>query len=298
MPFASLFLDTRLATPAEAMRRLTSLRWLSAAGMAATVLATPRLLGLPLPTATLLAIAAALALFNLVVTLHARWRQNASAPVLFCHLCVDLAAWSAFLYFTGGAANPLISLLLPLVAIGAAVLPAIWAWALALLAIAAYSLLWSYNVELEIYDEDLAVRWHLAGMWLSFALSAVVIVSYIARMMAAIRSRDEALAAAREAQLRNERIVALGNLAAGAAHELGTPLATMAVVAGELVRDPGLSDDNRADAELLREQLAHCKSILGNLTLRAGSLRAEGGEIVPACAWLDGVIQRWRSLRP
>ena len=135
-------------------------------------------------------------------------------------------------------------------------------------------------------------------MWLTFALSAGVIVWYVVRMTAAIRSRDLALAEAREARLRNERIVALGNLAAGAAHELGTPLGTMAILAGELARNPGLDDEVRADAELLREQVANCKAILASLTLRAGSLRAEGGEVLATDQWLRGIIERWRSLRP
>jgi len=135
-------------------------------------------------------------------------------------------------------------------------------------------------------------------MWLTFAVSAGVIVWYVVRMTSALRSRDQALAEARETRLRNERIVALGNLAAGAAHELGTPLGTMAIIAGELARDPQLGDTVRGDAELLLEQLAHCKRILGSLTLRAGSLRAEGGEAMPADSWLQGIADRWRSLRP
>ncbi|HNH17000.1 HAMP domain-containing sensor histidine kinase, partial [Zoogloea sp.] len=86
--------------------------------------------------------------------------------------------------------------------------------------------------------------------------------------------------------------------AAGAAHELGTPLGTMAILAGELARNPRLDADTRADAALLGEQVAHCKAILGGLTLRAGSLRAEGGETQAADRWLDGIVERWRRLRP
>lgn len=284
--------------PAEALRRLISLRWLSLGGMLTTIVAVPWLLDIPLPGRPLLDIWVALALFNGASVLRARRLNEVRGVELFLQLVVDLLGWSAFLYFTGGATNPLISLLLPLVAIGAASLAAHWAWLLALLAVAAYSILWEFNEQLDIYDSGLAVHWHLAGMWLTFSLSAGVIVWYVVRMTAAIRSRDQALAEARESRLRNERIVALGNLAAGAAHELGTPLGTMAILAGELARNPQLDDDTRADAELLREQIAHCKTILGGLTLRAGSLRAEGGETIPADAWLRGIAERWRRLRP
>lgn len=291
-------LADRPLRPADALRRLISLRWLSLGGMLTTIVAVPWLLDIPLPARPLLDIWMVLALFNGASLLRARRLSEVRGVELFLQLAIDLCGWSAFLYFTGGATNPLISLLLPLVAIGAATLAAPWAWLLAVLAVAAYSILWEFNEQLDIYDSGLAVHWHLAGMWLTFALSAGVIVWYVVRMTAAIRLRDQALAEAREARLRNERIVALGNLAAGAAHELGTPLGTMAIIAGELARNPQLDDDTRADAELLREQIAHCKSILGGLTLRAGSLRAEGGEAMSADAWLQGIGERWQRLRP
>ena len=288
----------RPSSSTDALRRLIGLRRLSIAAMFGVLLIVPWLLDIPLPGAALLPVAAALLLANGLTRLRLSRISDVSAAELFAQLCIDLAAWSAFLYFTGGATNPLISLLLPLVAIGAATLSAPYAWALAVLAVAAYSILWDFNEQLDIYDSGLAVHWHLAGMWLTFALSAGVIVWYVVRMTAVIRSRDQALAEAREARLRGERIVALGNLAAGAAHELGTPLGTMAILAGELARNPALDDETRADAALLGTQIDHCKAILGGLTLRAGSLRAEGGTTLPADAWLHGIIDRWRSLRP
>lgn len=297
MPFPQL--TSRPPSSVDALRRLIGLRWLSLAGMSTALISVPWLLDIPLPAPPLFKTLLALTAFNVASLLRARQLADEIRGIeLFIQLCVDLAAWSTFLYFTGGATNPLISLLLPLVAIGAAILSAPYAWALAALAVAAYSILWDFNEQLDIYDSGLAVHWHLAGMWLTFALSAGVIVWYVVRMSAVIRSRDQALAEAREARLRNARIVALGNLAAGAAHELGTPLGTMAIVAGELARNPKLDDDTRADAELLREQIAHCKAILGGLTLRAGSLRAEGGQSLPTDVWLKGITERWRSLRP
>lgn len=78
---------------------------------------------------------------------------------------------------------------------------------------------------------------HVSGMWFTFVLSTVLIAWFIVRMSHSIRQRDKELAEAREQALCNEQIIALGTLAAGAAHELGTPLSTMAVIAGELQQE-------------------------------------------------------------
>jgi two-component system sensor histidine kinase RegB len=135
-------------------------------------------------------------------------------------------------------------------------------------------------------------------MWLIFVASAALIAWFVARMAAAIRSRDLELAAAREEFLRNERVIALGSLAAGAAHELGTPLATMAILAGELGRNADLGPETQEDLALLREQVEHCKGIITGLAARAGQTRAEGGGAIDLDRWLEQVIARWRQLRP
>ncbi|MDP1653549.1 MAG: HAMP domain-containing sensor histidine kinase, partial [Rhodocyclaceae bacterium] len=80
--------------------------------------------------------------------------------------------------------------------------------------------------------------------------------------------------------------------------ELGTPLATMAILAGELVRNADVPSDMKEDLALLREQVEHCKGIITGLAARAGQARAEGGGAVALDRWLEQVIARWRQLRP
>ncbi|HEX8961467.1 MAG TPA: ATP-binding protein, partial [Rhodocyclaceae bacterium] len=103
---------------------------------------------------------------------------------------------------------------------------------------------------------------------------------------------------AREQALRDERVVALGALAAGAAHELGTPLATIAVIAEELESEPALPEAARQDLILLRQQVANCKSIVTRLADRAGAARLEGARAVAVDAWVREAVARWQATRP
>jgi len=282
----------------ENLRRLLLMRWFAVAGWLALVATARPLLDIALPLAPMLAIIALLAGFNLATRLRLARGHAVPDSELFAQLGVDITALTLLLFFSGGGANPLVSLYLPTIAIAAVVLPGRFAWCIVALSVAAYSLLVFYNIPLPVSDAERATRLHLAGMWLIFVASAALIAWFVARMAAAIRSRDLQLAAAREAALRNERVIALGSLAAGAAHELGTPLATMAILAGELGRNADLPADTREDLALLREQVEHCKGIITGLAARAGQARAEGGAAVALDRWLEQVIARWRQLRP
>lgn len=295
----SLRLDPLFNPPGSSqLARLVVLRWLSAACMVAATLALPPLLDVELPQASMLAVAVTLAGCNLgTLAWYASRPDPPGAWGLFVQLLVDLAGWGVFLYLSGGASNPLISFFLPLVAIGAAILPALQGWLLAALAVAAYSVLWHVHRPIVFHVGADAMRWHLAGMWVTFVLSALAVVWFVARATAALRRRERELAAAREAQARDEQIVALANLAAGAAHKLGTPLGTLRILVDELARSAPAGDINE-DLALMREQIDHCKRILGALTADAGALRAEGGGVQAARIWVQTVTERWQRLRP
>ncbi|HMX15839.1 MAG TPA: sensor histidine kinase, partial [Rhodocyclaceae bacterium] len=253
------------------LRRLYGLRWWFLAGAAAAVVAVPALLGIPLPLLPLLAILALLAAFNGAVARRVRKPADATPGEVASQLAVDVVGLAGLLFFTGGATNPLISLLLPPVAFAAMALPGRLVAFVVALGVAAYSLLMVAFVPLALPDPGKAAALHLAGMWLTFVLSAAMLGWLILRMTASIRERDARLAEARETALRNERVVALGALAAGAAHELGTPLATMAIVAGELEGDRRLPADMREDVALLRQQVGACKAIISGMAARGGA---------------------------
>jgi two-component system sensor histidine kinase RegB len=239
-----------------------------------------------------------MAVFNAYLAWRARGEEAVTASELCAQLCVDLAALAILLYLSGGASNPLISLLLVPVAVAALSLPGRLTAAVTLLAIALYSLLMWRFLPLAVGDAERAARLHLGGMWLTFVVSAAMIAWFVARMTASLRERDQRLAAAREQALRDERVVALGALAAGAAHELGTPLATMAVVIGELEREVGFDATAREDLALVREQINLCKGIISGMAARAGTQRPEQLGARDARVWLRGVQARWQALRP
>ena len=280
------------------LRRLVRLRGFLLAGGFVAVFAVPALLEVPLPRLPLLVALAVLASFNIFALQRLRRGDALTPQALALQVAVDLVALGVLLFLSGGAANPLVSLLLLPVAAAALTLPLPFATGMAAAAIALYSFLAVSYLPLHVGDAQRAASLHLAGMWLTFVVSVILITWLILRMTASIRARDAALAAAREQALRDERVVALGALAAGAAHELGTPLATMAVIAGELGHEAGLSAQAREDIALLRSQLAACKEIVTGLAERAGAARLEGARAVAADRWLEGVLAAWRAVRP
>lgn len=287
--------DNDLKRLSTIRRRLASLRWWLIGALTLATLAGPTLLDIALPLPPLLTLLGLLAIFNLIVMVWGN-DEEFTAIDLAGQLAVDLVAMGVMLYLTGGATNPLISLLLLPVAVASFSLPARWVVGLAVLAIGLYSLLMLYSLPLPVADVARATRLHLGGMWLTFVVSVLLLAWFVTRMTQTLRERDLELAAAREDALRDAQVVALGQLAAGAAHELGTPLATMNVLAGELARDPRLPEEARADLDLLRRQIGICKEIVGGLTQKAGIERAR--QMQAADVWLENLLARWRTLWP
>jgi len=190
---------------------------------------------------------------------------------LAAHLTLDFGLLVALLTFTGGATNPLISYLLVLLAVAATLLSWLWANVFALLAIGIYTVFLIIGIMADEHSGHMmpSFRLHLVGMWVTFVVSALLITTFVSRMAAAIRSREVTLAKARESEMRNEQLVAIGTLAAGTAHALGTPLSTMAVLLSELDQESEESlrqHSVKADIRLLKQQVMRCKNSLDELT--------------------------------
>ncbi len=283
--------------------RLIKLRWLSVLAMFAAALLSPHLLGSGELLPQLLAFATVIACINacLQAALAFNGESRDELPLFspMVQLCLDLAAWGGYVYLSGGATNPLISVFLPLVAIGASVLNRAQAWLLGFAAILAYSFLWRFYQPLAMRDVQTATHLHLLGMWLVYVVSAVVVIWFILHMTQAVRERDAELAAAREQAIRNDWLISVGSLAAGAAHELSTPLATLNVLVDDLLVEPLLAPPLLPELQLMRRQIDVCKQALTRLTQRAGQSRApEQGGCASAAGWLQETLAAWLALNP
>jgi two-component system sensor histidine kinase RegB len=281
------------------LRRLVALRSIAVAAQLITLAVVWKILELELDWQPMLLTIATLASINLFSWLRLRSSSPVSNPELFAQLSVDVIALSVLLYYGGGSTNPFISLyLLPLV-IAAATLPSQYTWSMAVLTAACYSLLMVYYIPLPHIHQhgDDAFNIHVMGMWLGFVISAVVVAYFVVQMAQAVRSRDEMLVRVREEILRNERIVALGTQAAGAAHEMGTPLSTMAVVIGELQYDMAETQPALRDSlTILDEQVRGCKRILDKIMANA----QDSGATLPRSIekLMAEVLDEWQLLRP
>ncbi len=288
------------------LRRLMWLRTIAVTAQCATLALVYRFLAMELQWLPMLAAIAALAVLNLLTWLRLRNDSPVSNLELFAQLCADVLALSALLYYGGGSTNPFISLfLLPLV-IAAATLPHGYTWAMTGITTGCYTLLMKFYVPLptgnghehtqHAMPPDDAFNLHVIGMWLGFVISAVVVAYFVVKMAHAVRERDATLARVREETLRNERIVSLGMQAAGAAHELGTPLSTLAVVIGELQRDQAVLPEWRGNLALLDDQVRACKRILDKLLANAHATETQ--TLQPLDNFLAATLDEWQLLRP
>ncbi|MEO8003458.1 MAG: ATP-binding protein [Betaproteobacteria bacterium] len=281
-------------------RRLFLLRNIVIAGQIAAIAAAVLWLDITLPLLPMGLVIATLALLNLRTWWQLRQNKPVSDAGFFAELLADAAALTALLALSGGSTNPFVSLYLLPIAVAAIALPARRAWLITAVTIVCYTGLLFFFLPLTHGEHEMhsdAFNLHILGMWVTFLASSILITAFVTIMAASIRALDRGLAAARERELRDEQVLALGTFAAGAAHELGTPLSTIAVLAKEMEIDyrdvPALRDD----LQLLRTQIDQCKRIITGLTAAAGHARAGQASRQNVRHFVDDVLEKWTLLR-
>jgi two-component system sensor histidine kinase RegB len=286
------------------LRRLVILRTIAIAGQVTAIAVVSRALEMPLPIVPMAIVIALLAAFNAVTCVRLRFKWPISDAEILAQLLIDVIALSVLLYLSGGSENPFVSLYLVPIVIAAITLPWAYTWVMTGVVISAYTVLMRFNVPLPqhamggIAGHMNMFSLHIFGMWVTLVLSAVLIAWFVVRMAHSLRERDRLLALAREDNLRNEQIVALATLAAGAAHELGTPLSTMAIVANEIRQERAGDAALVADLDILDRQIGACKSIISQMLATAGQARLQQAAREPLDAFVNAALAKWQLMRP
>jgi two-component system sensor histidine kinase RegB len=263
---------------------LIKLRWGALLGQVVTIAVVHAVLAVQLPLLPLVVIMGIETLSNGAATLWLRRQRAVSERSLVLLLALDVVFLTLLLHFTGGPSNPFNFLYLVHIALAAVVLRSGWTWALVSLAVLASGALFFWDGG-EAHAAHM--RLHLQGMWVAFAVAAAFIVYFVTRVRRALAAREADLEAERRLAATNEKLAALATLAAGAAHELATPLGTIAVVARELERRASNSPADREDVALIRGEVDRCRKILDRMAADAGERAGEGFREISLSALLD-----------
>jgi len=245
---------------------------------------------------------------NLITRLFIDSGKPITNRIIFIQLLLEILSFSLILYFAGGATNPFTFFYLIPLAISATVIPGLSTWLLTSLTVILYSLLLKYYVPLsyDMMDHQTAMAGegqfsqHVSGMWFGFLVSAILVTWFITYLSKELKQREQDIADAKQREMRDQQMVTLGTLAAGTAHELGTPLASLAIIAGDIT--DGFSKQSNPELfenqAILRQQIQRCKKILSVLSDSAGESRADEGYLMPVTEFFELVLSHWHDQRP
>jgi two-component system sensor histidine kinase RegB len=283
------------------LRLLILLRWLAVGGQLATICIVHFGMGVALPLGPMFTVLWLLVGLNALGWLRLRRPKETRAAELFFGLLADILALTAQLYMSGGASNPFISLFLLQVMLGAVLLDLRRASALAGVAIVAFLVLTVRSMPLTLPPEIGTTLFylHIQGMLVCFLLTVLLLLVFVRQVTRNIRQRDERVAELRQKSAEEDHIVRMGLLAAGAAHELGTPLATLSVILNDWRRLPFFRKDAEAASELalMEAELDRCKTIVRGILISSGEPRGDGVVRTTVRQFVDDCVEDWRQSR-
>jgi two-component system sensor histidine kinase RegB len=259
--FSRHFSSPTIEPPQIVLTWLVRLRWLAVAGQVLAITVARWMVGLKIAIVPIGGVMLLTALSNLIVVALLR-RKQVSRWIVAAVIILDVCLLTVLLYCTGGAQNPFSILYIVHIVMSVVVLGPAWTWLIVAIACASFVSLFFFHRPLAA-DHPLSDRAQTLGQWIAFALVAVLIGYFVDRVTRALRMRERELSDVRERATRTEQLASLTTLAAGAAHELGTPLGTIAVIAKEL--ELSLHDENKDDARMIREEVDRCRTILDRM---------------------------------
>lgn len=285
--------------PRTLFRSLAWLRICAIAGQSTAVLVCALWMRMDIPLLPLMVGIGLLAVF----AVFAAWRLTQPWPIrqweTILHVGVDTLVLGYLLHFTGGASNPFITLLLIPIALSAAALTVNAVLAVAALVGAAYVVLLFWYVPLPVPMHSTAeFSLHVLGMGVNFVIMAVLLGFFINRLARAVRLQQLEVQRVRERALRDEGILAIATQAAGAAHELNTPLATMRTLLPELRREHAGDIALAEDLELLEGQVDRCRTILREMVAFGKAQLSQVPEQLTVDSFIHGCLERFQLLRP
>ena len=253
------------------LRTLILLRWMAIAGQLAAITVADRYFEMRLPLALCYLVVATSVIANLIAMSVFPENKRLSEPEAMLTLLFDLSQLALLLYLTGGLTNPFALLILAPVTISASALELRTTVVLGAIAVLLVTLVALVNLPLRLADGSVLAVPKLFGFgfWLSLVIGIVFLGLYSRRVATEIRSMSDALLAAQMALAREQKLTDLGGVVAAAAHELGTPLATIKLVSTEMIDDLGDHPQLQQDARLIRDQADRCRDILRSMG-RAG----------------------------
>ncbi len=283
-------------------QQMVTVMWMRALALAAQFLllaVVGLLLKVSLPWPVLTVILGALVLLNGITFIRLRQGHSVGSFEVAAQLFADLAAFSFVLYFTGGVTNPFVSLYLPLLGLAAALLPWAQVAVLALFSVVAYTVLMGNYIPLVLANPDDGVHFHLVGMWLNFLVSVLILVGFVARLSSSIRNRDQALGRAQQRLASESRLAALGNQAASIAHQLGTPVSTIATIVSDWKNDPAMHAQAR-EMNILSAQVQSITDTLGQLRdqIEVNPRHNADAQMIKPSEWLQATLGIWRTRNP
>jgi two-component system sensor histidine kinase RegB len=280
------------------LRWLIGLRWVLVGILAATLPLGESVMGFHVRWEVAVPAVVALGAFNLWVQRRLAARGDASMRFVLVTAIIDLAGIAVVLAASGGAANPLSALFFVHVALAASLLPALPTFGLLALATAMFGSLFLLpsGACCPSHPSHGAFSNHLYGMLLAFALSGAVVAWFLTRVRLALEAGERQIAALRQRSEDEARFAALGTLAAGTAHELATPLGTIAVLAGELGEARDVAEVRR-QAATIGAQVARCRDVIGKMQA-AGRETGKVGAGTPLAPAVVRAVDDWRLAHP
>jgi two-component system sensor histidine kinase RegB len=274
------------------LRTLIMIRWIAVMGQSLTVLIVHFGLGFALPLVLCLSVIAALAVSNALLTLRRVAASRLDDRTAALLLGFDIVQLALLLYATGGLQNPFAILVIAPVMVSATILSRAATIALTLLAVASITVLAMFRTALPWAPEPLMLpAVYVLGIWTALAVASVFFAAYVWSVSEEARRMSDALAATQTSLARQQRLSALGGLAAAAAHELGSPLATIAVVAKELSREVPPGSPLAEDVELLMSQTDRCRDILTGIAQTPEARSAEPFDRLPLSQLVEAAAE-------